>query len=522
VSFFAAQNPGIGGLDEITLSEEVALQTVAGLGTPLQVLRTNAGANAVEWATVAGTGDMILADAQSVTGLKTFDTSKLAMKGSSTGVTTIASANAGASNYTTTIPAVTGTIVLGSGTSNELVYWSATNTLGALTVATYPSLTELSYVKGVTSAIQTQLNAKGVGDMVLASVQTNSGAKTFLDATFKLQNVANTFNGSFVNTNTANRIYTLKDAAGTIAFTSDITGTNSGTNTGDQTSIVGITGTMAQFDTAVSDGNIVYQSQALGTPSSGTLTNATGLPATGLVADTTTAVGFGSINLGHASDTTIARSGAGAITVEGVQVVLANTSTTLATITTTGNIELGHASDTTISRVSAGVIAVEGVNVLTTAGGTLTGNITLGENTSIDLDPAGSADGKYSGICITGTAGATLAFGDLIYLAVADSRWELTDADATATAGTPLIGMCVLAAASDGSATKILLQGTIRADAKFPALTVGAPAYVGETAGAIQTAIPTGADNVIRVVGRALTADELYFCPSQDHQITVA
>jgi len=32
----------------------------------------------------------------------------------------------------------------------------------------------------------------------------------------------------------------------------------SGTNTGDQTSIVGITGTKAQFDTAVSDGNILY------------------------------------------------------------------------------------------------------------------------------------------------------------------------------------------------------------------------------------------------------------------------
>lgn len=187
-----------------------------------------------------------------------------------------------------------------------------------------------------------------------------------------------------------------------------------------------------------------------------------------------------------------------------------------------GSIELGHATDTTLARVSAGVVAVEGVTVLTTAGGTLTGNIVLGENTSIDLDPAGSADGKYSGICITGTAGAALAFGDLIYLAVADSRWELTDADATATAGTPLLGMCVLAAAGDGSATKILLIGNIRADAKFPALTIGAPVYVGETAGTIQVAIPVGADNVIRVVGRALTADEIFFNPSQDHQITVA
>jgi hypothetical protein len=152
----------------------------------------------------------------------------------------------------------------------------------------------------------------------------------------------------------------------------------------------------------------------------------------------------------------------------------------------------------------------------------MTGNITLGENTSIDLDPSLSADGKYSGICITGTAGTTLAFGDLIYLAVADSRWELADSDATATAGTPMLGMCVLAANADGDATKILLQGNIRADVAFPTLTVGAPAYVGETAGDIQTTIPTGADNVIRVVGRALTADSLYFNPSEDHQITVA
>ena len=208
---------------------------------------------------------------------------------------------------------------------------------------------------------------------------------------------------------------------------------------------------------------------------------------------------------------------------------------------TTGTIELGAASDTTIARVSAGLISVEGVTVVdvsttqTLTNKTLTspvlttpsafttgGNITLAENTSIALDPAGSADGKYSGITIAGTAGATLAFGDLIYLAVADSRWKLTDADAAATAGTPLIGMCVLAAAADADPTVVLLFGTIRADAKFPALTIGAPVYVGETAGAIQVAIPTGADNIIRVVGRALTADEILFNPSQDHQVTVA
>jgi len=68
----------------------------------------------------------------------------------------------------------------------------------------------------------------GGGDMVLTSTQTNSGIKTFLDTTMKLRNVANTYDGYFVNTNTANRIYTLPDLAGTIALTSsNITGTAS-------------------------------------------------------------------------------------------------------------------------------------------------------------------------------------------------------------------------------------------------------------------------------------------------------
>ena len=48
----------------------------------------------------------------------------------------------------------------GSGTTNQIAYFTASTTIGSLTTATYPSLTELSYVKGVTSAIQTQINTK--------------------------------------------------------------------------------------------------------------------------------------------------------------------------------------------------------------------------------------------------------------------------------------------------------------------------------------------------------------------------
>jgi hypothetical protein len=61
-------------------------------------------------------------------------------------------------------------------------------------------------------------------------------------------------------------------------------------------------------------------SGALGTPSSGTLTNCTGLPVAGIVASTSTAIGVGSVELGHATDTTLARSSAGTLTVEGIRV----------------------------------------------------------------------------------------------------------------------------------------------------------------------------------------------------------
>ena len=50
--------------------------------------------------------------------------------------------------------------IAGSGTANEIPYWVNSNTLGTLEVATYPSLTELSYVKGLTSAVQTQISSK--------------------------------------------------------------------------------------------------------------------------------------------------------------------------------------------------------------------------------------------------------------------------------------------------------------------------------------------------------------------------
>lgn len=60
------------------------------------------------------------------------------------------------------------------------------------------------------------------GDMVLATPQTNSGLKTFLDGTFGMRNVANTFTALFTNAITAARTYTFQDSNGTFAWLSDL------------------------------------------------------------------------------------------------------------------------------------------------------------------------------------------------------------------------------------------------------------------------------------------------------------
>ena len=146
------------------------------------------------------------------------------------------------------------------------------------------------------------------------------------------------------------------------------------------------------------------------------------------------------------------------------------------------------------------------------------GTTQLGE-ASIKLDAALSADGTWCGITESGTGGETLAFGDLCYFKAADSKWWKTDANADATSGAVKLGFCVLAGAS--TTTEILLYGKIRADAKFPTMTVGAPLYVSETAGEIVVTAPTTADSITRKVGFANTADELYVSISPDYAVHV-
>jgi hypothetical protein len=106
--------------------------------------------------------------------------------------------------------------------------------------------------------------------MILASVQTVTGAKTFNDGTLLLDDSDSAFNLVLQSTSTittADKTLTfdVDDANRTLTITANTTlsgGTHSGTNTGDQTSIVGITGTKAQFDTACTDGDFIFVGDA--------------------------------------------------------------------------------------------------------------------------------------------------------------------------------------------------------------------------------------------------------------------
>ena len=326
--------------------------------------------------------------------------------------------------------------------------------------------------------------------------------------------------GAVINFNNGNMTITHAAASLTVAGGPLIVPTNgltinatNVTSTGTQLNYLNAaTGTTGTTST-----NVVFStSPALTTPNIGAATAAS---INGLTITSST----GTLTIANGKTLTVSNSGtlaggdafvlaiaAGKTLTVSNSITVAGTDSTVMTFPTT---------TATIARTDAGQ-TFTGVQVMTSPTITtanLSGAQLLAENASIALDPSLSADGKYSGTTISGTAGATLAFGDVIYLAAADSRWELTDASAAATAGSVLVGICVLAAAADGDPTVILLSGNIRADAVFPTFTISAPVYISETAGDVTGTQPVTADAVIRVLGFALTADSMYFNPSGDY-----
>lgn len=134
------------------------------------------------------------------------------------------------------------------------------------------------------------------------------------------------------------------------------------------------------------------------------------------------------------------------------------------------------------------------------------------ENTLILLDQTIGTDGNYSGLGFKATAGAALSFGEVCYLASADSKWEKAQGDAEATTK-PMTAVVCVAASEDATAT-FLLFGWIRNDSWN--WTPGGALFIDpDTAGALtQTNLTTG--EFQKCVGWAWDANTAVIVPNPD------
>lgn len=122
-----------------------------------------------------------------------------------------------------------------------------------------------------------------------------------------------------------------------------------------------------------------------------------------------------------------------------------------------------------------------------------------------------SSNSTWSGEVISGTAGENLVIGDFVYYKFSDGKYWKAKADAYATARCAGIATASISANASGT---ILIRGTMRYDAwNWTAAEVWLDAA---TAGAGTSTQPSTTGNQIQYIARALTADVLFFNPSND------
>jgi hypothetical protein len=126
----------------------------------------------------------------------------------------------------------------------------------------------------------------------------------------------------------------------------------------------------------------------------------------------------------------------------------------------------------------------------------------------------GHATGNITNAFVSGYTSSSI--GDLVYLDV-NSKWQKTDMGTSVATYSGFLGIALEVKDTD-QAMKVALSGSFVYATGFPALTIGSPVWMGD-AGAIVVTRPSTADHAVRMIGWAVHADKVFFCPSPDYII---